>query len=67
MIYAFTLKDEGSLGFRMVEPKSTANPSETQDRWRELYHLNNPGEFLPQRHGEHRVFYFFSVFSVSLW
>ena len=40
MIYAFTLKDEGSLGFRMVEPKSTANPSETQDRWREFTRKN---------------------------
>jgi len=31
----------GSLGFRMVEPKLTANPSETQDRWREFTRKKN--------------------------
>ena len=44
MIYAFTLKDEGSLGFRMVEPKSTANLSETQDRWREFTRKNKKNQ-----------------------
>jgi len=36
VIYAFTLKDEGSLGFRMVEPKSTANSANSREKIKKI-------------------------------